>query len=217
MIRIRPYQPRDAQQVCDLLTKHTSYQRDAAFWLWSNRVWPESRSIVTVAEEEGVVVGHYAILPLTLNVGNRKLSAGIGVHAFIAPSHRKKVPIFQISKKCYAQAKEAGLQLIWGFPNANYCLIQEKVEGWQRVELFDAWVKPVAQKDASRLKIKSIDPDDSTQLLQLNDLLDACSLGDRAGWGASLAGWLDRYHHHPQNTYQFHIAQSGAEAVAALV
>lgn len=217
MILIRTYQPGDGQLVCDLLTRHTSYLRDPAFWIWSNRIWPESRSIVTVAEEDGLIVGHYAILPLTLQMGERRISAGIGVHAFVAPSHRNKVPIFQISKKCYAKAKEVGIQLIWGFPNANYRLIQEKVEGWRCVELFNAWEKPVTGSAPNGMALESIDPTDPDQLLRLNDLLDATSLSGRYGVLPSLSTWLNRYQYHPQNTYQFHLASIHGETVAALV
>lgn len=217
MTRIRPYQAGDGKRISELFSRLTPYKRDSDFWLWINRIWPEKPSIIAVAEDDGEIVGHYAILPFTIQYGDRLIRSGLGIHAFVAPDSRGKVPIFQISKKCYSLARDAGIQFLWGFPNANYRIIQEKVEGWQRVELFNAWEKTCAKQPNSSLELETINLGDANQLLRLSDFIDICPLGAHFGVTPSLKGWLNRYDRHPQNNYVFHLAMAGTQPVAALV
>lgn len=219
MIRIRPYQPGDAALVSELFTKNTPYLRDAAFWLWIHRVWPTGNSISVVAEDNGAIVGHYAILPMPLSLGSISVRAGLGVHAFVAPEYRGKVPIFQITKKCYGLAKDAGIQMLWGFPNENYRLIQEIVEGWRCVELFNAYEKK-PQTNTAPLELVPINPDNASDWLRLNDYLDQHQLDETSGACKSipsLKGWYSRYVRHPQTDYGFHLATEHGNEVAALV
>jgi hypothetical protein len=219
MIRIRPYQPGDAALVSELFTRNTPYLRDAAFWLWIHRVWPTENSISVVAEDNGNIVGHYAILPMPLSLGSIPVRAGLGVHAFVAPEYRGKVPIFQITKKCYGLAKDAGIQMLWGFPNANYRLIQEKVEGWRCVELFNAYEKK-PRTNTSPLELVPINPDNASDWLRLSDYLDRFQHSGKSEACESvptLKGWYNRYVRHPQNDYGFHLAMQGGNEVAALV
>ena len=125
-INIRPYSRGDAKQIFGLFQKYTKYKRDASFWTWMNRIL--SDSIVVVAEEEGNIIGHYAILPRTCVLNNGlELKAGLGVHAFVAPDRRNEISIFSISSLAYKLAKEKGIDFVYGFPNQNYRLIQEKI------------------------------------------------------------------------------------------
>lgn len=216
-MRIRPYKAGDAEKISLLLDRHTTYQRDSEFWLWINRIWPESSSIVAVAEQDGEIAGHYAILPITLEHRGESIRCGLGVHAFIAPDYRGKVPIFHISKKCYELAKKAGVQMVWGFPNERYRMIQEKVEGWIRVDEFNAWTKITGGETQADLTLKTICQSNPDELRQLNDFLESSPIPCPFGMKPSLPLWLNRFVHHPQNHYHFHFAMDGDEQVAALV
>lgn len=216
-MRIRPYQTGDAEKISLLFDRHTTYQRDSEFWLWINRIWPESPSIVAVAEQDGEIAGHYAILPISIDHRGESIRCGLGIHAFIAPEHRGKVPIFHISKKCYELAKNAGIQMVWGFPNEKYRMIQEKVEGWVRVEEFNAWIKLTGRETQPDLTLKTLCQDNPEELRQLNDFLENNPMPCSFGMKPCLRLWLNRFVHHPQNHYDFHFAMRGDEIIAALV
>ncbi len=188
-----------------------------AYWMWANRVWPEERSIVAVAEVRDQLVGHYAILPFRLQINGEFVSGGLGVNAYVAPAARDQVSIFQISKKARTLAKDAGLQVLWGFPNANYRLILEKVEGWHCVDLFKAFEKSPQEDRVSCLSLDSIDPLHPEQALYLNDFLDGCVSSALIGVSQTYTAWINRYSRHPYSEYQFHFLRDGREAVAALV
>jgi hypothetical protein len=204
-MEIRPFKPEDAEAVSRLFSRHTSYRRDAAFWLWFNRILPVRPSIVAVAEDAGEVVGHYAILPVELRLPDGKLTtAGHGVHAFVGPSHRDRVGIFQISALAYRLAREAGLSAVFGFPNERYRLVQEKIERWRAVSVFNAWTKPGAQcAEKAEGRLEPAELDDNAQMhqaIRLWEHLDATRDGQVA-IAQTARWWMHRYLLHPQKPY----------------
>lgn len=202
---IREYQPGDAKKIVSLLSNNTKYLRDEEYWLWSNRIWPEEDSIVVVAEEEGSVLAHYAILPLTVHIGGRKIEAGLGIHALVDPFARSKVPIFQITKRCYKIAKDRGIRLLYGFPNRNFRLIQEKVEGWKCVSHFNAYMKEISPSDSPTLSIETVTLDDALSSLRIHDLVEKTFNDSRFTVLPTYQGWIRRFGSHPQIRYGFHI------------
>jgi hypothetical protein len=207
-MQIRAFQPADAERISDLLTQHSPYKRDAAFWIWLNRTLPTRSSLVAVAESDGQVVGHYGILPFDLRLPDGTLAkAGHGVHAFVKPDFREQVSIFEITKLAYKLARDAGLVAVFGFPNVNYRLIQEKIERWRCVSLFKAWTKQSngSSDSASGVRLESADFTDKSQLqlaTNLWEIMDVSSLHiaitGQARW------WMIRYVLHPQRPYSFY-------------
>lgn len=200
-IIIRPYRCGDATKIFSLFQRYTTYQRDEAFWIWINRLL--THSIICVAELNGKIVGHYAILPRTCRLKNGTLlHSGLGIHAFVEPQHRDKVSIFSISSIAYKLAKESGIQFIYGFPNKNYRLIQEKIERWNKVALFNALVKKPAQISSSlKYNWKKIEEHDYNDLLKLNELFEEGEL-EYNGFLSGIDFWYKRYFYHPQDLYE---------------
>jgi hypothetical protein len=200
-IIIRPYRCGDAEKIYSLFQQYTAYQRDDAFWIWINRLL--TQSIISVAEFNGDIVGHYAILPRTCKLKNGTLMhTGLGIHAFVDPQHRDKVSIFSISSIAYNLAKESGIQFIYGFPNKNYRLIQEKIERWNKVALFNALVKKPAKFDSPlKFNWKKIEKYDYFDLFNLNELFEKNELKYNS-FSSCLDYWYKRYFYHPQNLYE---------------
>ncbi len=208
----------DRERVCQLFTRHTSYLRDTAFWLWIHRIWPDEDSIIYLAKDGEDVVGHYAVLPFTLCNGKERLRAGLGVHAFIAPPYRKKMPIFYLTRQCYQACKEEGIDVLFGFPNENFRLIQEKVEGWHCVSSFLAWTRPVKSEDLpslslpSSLAVRPLDWNAPADLALLDDLFTLSPSPAAFHVPRSLSLWKRRFAQHPQVTYRpFFVFSSKSE------
>ncbi len=201
---IRAYKPEDGLKISTLFTKYVTYLRDDKFWVWINRFFTQE-SIVAVAECDEKIIGHYAVLPQTIKIDGKDYSAGLGIHAFIAPEYASNFSIFQISSFAYQLAKDQGLDFVYGFPNKNYRLIQEKIERWKKVSLFNALELPKENlicENNSEYAIEQIDFSDFSDFYMLNDILEKKEY-KRVEIGQSVSNWNNRYILHPQKPYVF--------------
>lgn len=204
MITIRTYQTGDAKGIYSLFSDFTPYQRDAAFWIWINRMLSDEKSIISVAESNGKIVGHYAIIPRKCVIDGIKYNAGLGIHAFVHPDYREKISIFEISSNAYKVAKLKGLDFIYGFPNANYRLIQEKIERWKKVSLFSSFEKSTKNIQSYILQYEweEITNNDFEKFLIINETTEISLKDNRNYFIQPLNYIINRYINHPQKPYK---------------
>jgi len=128
---IRNYKEGDEVGIIKLLAlnwRHLTDKNALKYWSWEYKECPRE-AIVKVAEHDGKIVGHYALLPLTMR---HKMETLIGAKAeggIIHPNYRGKAGIkFLPSKEqgtiyhllitgALEEANEKGIKLVWGFPN----------------------------------------------------------------------------------------------------
>lgn len=204
MIKIREYKTGDAEKIYNLFSQHTPYQRDADYWVWINRMLSENKSLISVAEKNDKIIGHYAIIPRKCVIGNRVLNVGLGIHAFIEPESRNQISIFEISSYAYGLAKEKGYDFLYGFPNQNYRLVQEKIEKWKKVGLFNAFEK---ESDKNINKNTNFDwelvhKNNFKNLFFLNEIIENTEINNNNYFLKPLFYLVNRYILHPQNLYQ---------------
>ena len=200
---IRNYKSHDAEGINAMFTKYLPYVRDEKFWVWLNRIIGGC-SIAFVAEYEGKIIGHYAIVPRDMFYKGTIIKAALSVHAFVDPDYRNKVFIFQITQKLYQYAKQQGIQLIYGFPNANYRTIQLKIEKWKQVDLFKSFEYDLRENEATMIDslessiIQDIDFTTLYEISQIEDNSSVVSLLSDARY------WMERYMLHPQKLYDIY-------------
>lgn len=135
---IRQGSKEDVPQILQLFNKVIpQYKRDIEFWKWINNIGTSS-SLISIAEYEGKVIGHYCVIPRTLTYLKSDFKVGMGLHAIIDNEHKDKISIIDIAKHSHQLSKNNGLFMLYGFPNQNYQLIQEKIERWDVVSKYDA-------------------------------------------------------------------------------
>lgn len=203
-MRIRLYQRGDIPKICQLIDDNTQYKRNKEFWVWLNRLLSTKNPIIAVAEKNDSIIGHYAIIPRDCWIGEKSFSCGLGVHAFVHPDYRTQVSITSISAYAYKQAKFQGVDFIYGFPNANYRLIQEKIERWSRVAIFNAFEKTssaVAHKPELYFIWEKVDKNCFNQYSELAEVLDDNKSTSKIRLDNSLVYFVNRFILHPQNLY----------------
>lgn len=202
---IRNYKSHDAEGINAMFTKYLPYVRDEKFWVWLNRIIGGS-SIAFVADYEGKIVGHYAVVPRDLFFNGRRLKAALGIHAFVDPEYRRQVFIYQITKKVYEVAANNGIQIIYGFPNANFRNIQLRIEGWKQVDLFKSYELDLSLQTNIILKeglqIKRIEGTNYHELYNISELDDVKS--SSVIFDSDVRYWLLRYILHPQHLYELY-------------
>lgn len=217
-ITVRLYKRGDADGINSMFMKYLPYLRDRAFWVWINRIMGESISVV--AEYQGKIVGHYAIVPRVINFNGQEIKSALSIHAFVAPEYRNKIFIFEITSALYRIAKDRGIQLIYGFPNVNYRNIQLKIERWKEVALFKSYelnsskVILPASINIQLAKVKGID---YNQLFQLSELFTELQFGNAVVPSNGITNWINRYFLHPQESYTVYALSKKGDIIGYIV
>lgn len=89
--------------------------------------YPEGKPIALIAELNGIVVGHYGILPI--QIGN--LPAMLGMHAYVLNKYRGLTVISALMQEVDKRCKEQGVAIICGFANPKFSLIQKTFYKWK--------------------------------------------------------------------------------------
>lgn len=126
---IRAPTPRDASGVVDLF-RSAGYPYDERTHAWSDRASPYGHAIARIASDEGLTIGHYAVLPRPVHVGSRVVRSGIAVQAVVRPGHRDLRTILRLCQDVYAACREDGIVFVYGFPNDRIWLVKTRLLGW---------------------------------------------------------------------------------------
>lgn len=195
----------DAESICLLFNKVApEYDREINFWVWINRMLSDEDSIIAVAEYEGEIIGHYAIIPQKIVINKIEFRIGIGIHAIVENEKRDLVAIYEISSLAYKEAKRLDLKFIYGFPNENYRLIQEKIERWKRVNLFKAYEIEIndykLKTDLESIEIKKLD-NTFESIFEISKTLNNSVLNSKVYLKKTLNYFTNRYLNHPHDLY----------------
>lgn len=204
-VAIRLYRKGDASGINEMFTKYTPYLRDDAYWVWINRIVGESVSVI--AELDGRIIGHYAVVPRDLLVNNKIFKAALGIHAFVDPDFRNEVSIFEISSYLYNIARDRGIQIIYGFPNINYRQIQIRIERWKEVSLFKSYELlsgQISDDIKTSVQLDELKSFNYEHLFQLSEMLTSLKMVDEVRLNVNTNYWINRYMLNPQKPYQLY-------------
>ncbi|MGB0879295.1 MAG: GNAT family N-acetyltransferase [Polaribacter sp.] len=210
----------DADGICSLLNRVApQYDRKINFWVWINRLLSEEKSIIAVAEFEGQIIGHYAIIPQKIIINNTEYRVGFGIHALIEDDKKSLVAIYEISGFAYKEAKKSGLKFVYGFPNQNYRLIQEKIERWKKVDLFKAYeidIKDYSIESNSIChEISKLDTSFDA-IFNVSKVLDSRNITSENSLKKSLNYYINRYLKHPHDLYESYLVKNEQGKMACI-
>ena len=208
----------DAEKICLLFKKVApEYDRKINFWVWINRMLSDCNSVISIAEYNGDIIGHYAIIPQKVIINDLEYTSGLGVHAVIQNGRNDLVSIYEISNLAYKEAKRLGFKFIYGFPNKNYRLIQEKIERWKPVDLFKSYEFDIndykLDKTIEVFKISRLD-NSSSSFFEIARTIDNSFLNSSIHIKKGLNYYCNRYINHPHSLYESYMVtdQSGNKA-----
>ena len=116
------------------------------YWHWMYRDRPgEGNPVIWVAEETGKIVGHYALVPVSMFVDGSRLQGSQSVDTATAPSFRGRGIFQTLAKLAYSDAASQGIAMSYGFSVAGdpaYVGFTRKL-GWTHVGMMLAGVRVV--------------------------------------------------------------------------
>lgn len=142
-ITIREAQDLDIQEIVELFREsgENPHGWNDEKWRHYYRNYPDGKPIALIATAEGLIVGHYGLLPVKIG----STPAMLGLHAYVASSQRGLNVISLLMQEVDRQCKLSGARMICGFPNPKFSIVKSTLFKWENV----CWLG--FQKGVSRL------------------------------------------------------------------
>ena len=87
-------------------------------WKWAYIENPHGSPFVSMCEDNGKIVGHYAMIPFPMYaMGKMPLNAYLSMTTMVAPTHRKYGLFVKLAELTYAEAHKHSADCVIGFPN----------------------------------------------------------------------------------------------------
>jgi len=140
----RDYKIRDEKRIVNFFIE-CGYISNIEFWNWINRNSPYGNTIFKIAELDGKIICHYAVLPKILKLKNKEIKVGLGIHLASHPKVRSTEVVVTTMKYVYQSCKDLGIDIIFGFPNKNSWLFSQRLLGWVKIADISALEKPLGE------------------------------------------------------------------------
>lgn len=199
MMEQRAYQPGDEQAILDLFELSFKKKLSMDYWQWRFAKNPCGHVMIQLMWENDLLVGHYAVSPVILNVQGQRMLSALSMTTMTHPDHAGKGIFTALAESLYQRAaKEYGLQLVWGFPNTNSHYGFVKNLQWTDLEQI-----PSFSLDLHRFPFSGETGFNTIKAFSAEHATAASSLLKKSDWAversAEYLNW--RYVQNPSNNY----------------
>ena len=120
--QIRDYREGDEKQILNL--RQTVFgdldpvRLKKSTWLWQFRHNPAGEAFCSLAEDRGIIVGQYTVIPTRFSVQGDETLFALSCDTMIHPEYRKQGMFTALARKAYRLIESRhGIRTVWGFPN----------------------------------------------------------------------------------------------------
>lgn len=144
---IRPY--REGEQVdivnlCKLIFAEQPADRfSLEYWNWEFTANSSGPAKIWIADDNGKVVGHYAVVPRRVQIGNVVRLGSIVVDVMTHPDYRMQGMFAAIGREALVGAANGGIEFCYGFPVRSDVMPGHLKVGWQDIFDIPVWVRPI--------------------------------------------------------------------------
>ncbi|MBI4304543.1 MAG: GNAT family N-acetyltransferase [Chloroflexi bacterium] len=110
------------------------------YWRWRYLNNPAGRAIMWLAVADGIAVGHSAMIPTLVKIGDTSVRGGLAVDNWTHPDFRRQGIFFTLHTKILEDAAREGIQLAYTFPN------QLSYPGFMKLKYSDLFPVPSMRK-----------------------------------------------------------------------
>lgn len=119
------------RQILDLFEECFKKTLTEKLWQWAFLENPCGEPIASLCfNENNKLIGHYAVIPLVLRNEKNAISVSLSMTTMVSLAYRKYGVFVEQANRVYEEAREQGIKLIIGFPNANSAPGFKKRLGW---------------------------------------------------------------------------------------
>jgi GNAT superfamily N-acetyltransferase len=144
---VRAYQPGDEEGILALartvFTEQPADRFSTAYWAWEFVDNPDGAARLWLADDGGTIVGHYAIIPRMVRVGDERLRGSIVVDVMSHPDYRKQGMFTSLGSAALADAGQVGIDFSYGFPIRHEVMPGHLKIGWHHLFDIPVLVRPL--------------------------------------------------------------------------
>lgn len=104
---------------------------DKDLWKWAYIDNICGDPVVSLYFHKNKLIGHYAVVPMKLELNSRSILAALSMTTMVSVSYRRHGVFIKQANEVYEKAKEIGFSLVYGFPNKNSAPGFKKRLNWQ--------------------------------------------------------------------------------------
>lgn len=144
---VRDYKNGDEDRILQLIQPAFKWG-DKKYWNWRYRDNPAGIGRIWLADDAGKIVGHYAMIPIKMKIGDETVTASLSADIVTHPDYRHQGIFETLARKAYTEAGKEGVHIACVFPNKfSYPGFIKKL-GWFEVCRLKAFVKPLNLENA---------------------------------------------------------------------
>lgn len=127
----RDYQPGDEGQILTLFKRVFRQDMSLATWKWHFIENPAGKGIIKLMFDKGQIIGHYAVIPMNLQMAKRYVKAVFSMTTMTHPEYSGRGIFTFLAEEVYKSCAQQGVTLVYGFPNDNSYPGFTKKLGWE--------------------------------------------------------------------------------------
>jgi len=126
----RDYKKGDEIQIVDLFERVFGKKMTLDFWKWRFVENPFGEGIIKLLFDNNLLIGHYAVIPMVVQVKNTSTPAAFSMTTMTHPDYQGQGIFTYLAKETYSEAQKRGFKFVYGFPNQNSYYRFIKKLGW---------------------------------------------------------------------------------------
>jgi hypothetical protein len=116
---------------------------ELGYWSWQYRDPPAGFGRIRVAVSEDQIVGHYAVVPMQMQVMGEMIRGTLSLDTMTHPDFQRRGILGKLAGEVYDELDRDGLPITYGFPNENSVGALTRKLGWDYVCALPVFVKPL--------------------------------------------------------------------------
>lgn len=142
---IRKFKEGDEKQIIPLLKlvfKSSIYDNEK-YWNWMYKNNPINLMKIWVAEDNGKIVGHNAVIPVLMKIDNKIQLGTLELNTAVHPNYQGQGIFSALAKKLYNELAAEGLSVTYGYPNEIIYPIRINKLGWFKISSLPVLFRPL--------------------------------------------------------------------------
>lgn len=151
----RDYESGDEHKILGLFAQVIQREMSLDFWRWRFLEGPFGKGIIKLLFDGDKLIGHYAVIPMDVQVQDKLLKAVLSVTTMTHPDYSGQGIFTFLAEETYKFCQERGFKFVFGFPNRNsYPGFVRKLK-WQdlgKMTLLEKRLQPMTERRPARTR-----------------------------------------------------------------